>query len=343
MIPGETVVGDDLAYLRRIDGHIRAVNAESGIFGIIRDVNESDDPVIWKLLAGPGEVIFSNVLVAGGAPYWLGDGREHPEEGVNHSGRWRRGKRDAEENEVPPAHPNARYTLRLSDLDNLDPRWDDPEGVPLGGVIYGGRDSDTSVPVQQSFDWAHGVITMGAALESETTAATLGKVGVRSFQPMSIQDFLSITIGDYIRSYLEFGSGLERVPTVFAVNYFLKGGDGKYLTGMKDKYVWLKWMEHRANGELGVVKTPTGYIPRYDDLVGLFKRVLGSVYEREDYDRQFLLRVPENLARIDRIVGHYEEAGGVPRILFTVLAEQRRRLEELGREKGDRVAPGKLA
>jgi len=166
MIPGETIVGDDLAYLRRKQGRVFAVNVESGIFGIIRDVNAQDDPLIWNVLTNPGEVIFTNVLVADGVPYWLGDKRTHPERGINHSGEWYRGKKDENGEEIPAAHPNARYTFRLKALSNLDPRADDPEGVPLGGIIYGGRDSDTTVPVQQSFSWEHGVVTMGAALEN---------------------------------------------------------------------------------------------------------------------------------------------------------------------------------
>ena len=339
MIPGETIIGDDLAYLRRADGHIRAANAESGIFGIIRDVKEKDDPVIWKVLTTPGERIFSNVLVADDKPYWLGDGRETPESGLNFSGEWRSGKKDTEGREIPKAHPNARYTIRLTELDNLDPEAENPEGVPLGGIIYGGRDSDTCVPVQQAFDWAHGVVTMGASIESETTSATLGKTGVRAFQPMSIQDFLSITLGRYIQNYFEFGAGLEECPRVFAVNYFQKKADGSYLTGMKDKYVWLKWMERRVHGELGTIKSPTGYLPLYEDLAALFTSVLGSDYSKDEYAEQFTIRTPENLAKIERILGRYRKLDDMPRIFFTIIDEQRARLEALMAAKGEYVSP----
>jgi phosphoenolpyruvate carboxykinase (GTP) len=213
MIPGETIIGDDIAYLRRKHGRVHAVNVESGIFGIIRDVNENDDPLIWKVLASPGEVIFSNVLDVNGTPRWLSDGREPPTQGVNFTGDWTADKTDADGNPVPCAHMNARYTFRLSQLENLDPRADDPEGVPVGGIIYGGRDSDTTVPVTQSFTWIHGVLMMGACLESETTAATLGKTGVRAFQPMANLDFVSILLGRYIQSHLEFAAGLSRPTT----------------------------------------------------------------------------------------------------------------------------------
>ena len=249
MIPGETIVGDDIAYLRTIGGEARCVNVEAGIFGIIQDVKEKDDPVIWKVLNTPGEVIFSNILVKDGRPYWLGMGQELPKEGVNFSGPWHIGKIDKQGSEIPPAHKNARYTIALGKLANLDPEFDNPNGVPVGGVIYGGRDSDTSVPVQQSFDWAHGIITMGASLESETTAATIGQEGVRSFNLMSNLDFLAIPLGKYIQNNLDFANGLKSPPPVFAVNYFQRARDGKFLTGMRDKAVWAKWMERRVHGE----------------------------------------------------------------------------------------------
>jgi len=340
MIPNETIVGDDLAYLRKIDGQVRAVNVESGIFGIIRNVNAEDDPLIWDSITNTGEVIFSNVLVADGKPCWLGDGREVPDRGVNFSGPWYEGKTDANGNEVPPAHPNARYTIRLSALDNRDEKADDPAGVPLGGVVYGGRDSDTSVPVQQSFDWTHGVITMGASLESLTTATTLGQQGVRAFQPMSNLDFVSIPLGKYITNHLDFAKGIDEIPLIFAVNYYIKGPDGGYLNGMTDKYVWLKWMERRVHGELDVLRTPTGFIPRYDDLRVLFHKTLQKTYTSEEYEEQFALRIPENIHKIDRVVNIYRtKVPDAPQILFDVLAEQHRRLQDAREAHGDYVSP----
>jgi len=343
MIPGETIVGDDLAYLRKIAGAVHAVNVESGIFGVIRNVTADDDPEIWKVLASPGEVIFSNVLVADGVPYWLGDGRETPERGVNHSGPWYTGKTDADGNEIPCAHPNARYTFALHNLANLDPRAEDPDGVPVGAIIYGGRDSDTLVPVQEAFDWPHGVVTMGASLESETTAATLGTAGVRSFQPMSNLDFVSLPLGRYVSNHLAFADGLASVPRIFAANYFLKTSNGKYLNGMKDKYVWTKWMELRVNGDVGCLKTPTGCIPDYEDLKRLFKQVLSLDYARGRYEEQFKLRIPEWLAKIRRIEHIYRnEVADAPKTLFDVLGAQQKRLEDARRRFGDYVSPSKF-
>jgi phosphoenolpyruvate carboxykinase (GTP) len=339
MIPGETIVGDDLAYLRARDGRAYTANVESGIFGIIQDVNPKDDPDIWKALTTPGEVIFSNVLVKDGVPYWLGDRRQHPEKGVNFSGEWHRDKKDADGNPIPAAHKNARYTVRLSALRNRDERADDPEGVPVGGIVYGGRDSDTWIPVQQSFDWVHGVITMGASLESETTAATLGKEGVRSFQPMSNLDFVAIPLGRYIRNHLDFGARLKAPPPIFAVNYFLKDTEGKYLNGMTDKYVWIKWMELRANGDVKAIRGPGGLLPIYEDLRQLFQRVLQKDYSREDYSEQFRLRIPQDLSKLQRIEKAWSAEADVPPVLFSVLKAQRQRLETLRKQKGDYVSP----
>jgi len=343
MIPGETILGDDLAYFRKVNGKARAVNVEAGIFGIIQDVNPEGDPVIHKVLTTPGEVIFSNVLVKDGAPYWLGMGRELPKEGVNFSGPWHLGRIDQQGNEIPPAHWNARYTVSLRALANLDPQLDDPEGVVIGGIIYGGRDSDTSVPVQQSFDWTHGIIAYGASLESETTATIIGASGVRTFNLMSNLDFLAIPLGKYILNNLNFAKGLNRVPLVFAANYFQRGKDGKFLTGMRDKAVWVKWMERRVHAELPAIQAPTGLLPRYEDLAPLFRQVLGKDYTPQQYVEQFTIRIPESLAKLDRVERIYRhDVTDPPPIVLETLAAQRNRLEDLRRAKGDYVSPLEL-
>jgi phosphoenolpyruvate carboxykinase (GTP) len=341
MLPGETIVGDDIAYLRKRDGKIYAANVESGIFGIIKDVNLKDDPVIWKALTEPGEVIFSNVLTTeDGKAYWLGDKQKTPEKGFNYSGQWYKGKKDDKGNEIPHAHGNARYTLRLDSLRNLDSELDNPDGVELKGIIYGGRDSSVWPPVQQAFDWTHGVITIGAALESETTSATLGQEGVRQFNPMSNLDFVAIPLSDYINEYLKFVDGLDTVPPIFGVNYFQKDKNGNYLTAMNAKRVWVKWMDLRVNGDAGALKTPTGYIPLYDDLKRLFKEVLDEDYSSEAYLEQFSLKVAENLKKIERIKQIYStKVENTPEILFKVLDEQKQRLEAVKASYGELIAP----
>ncbi len=343
MLEGETIVGDDIAYLRKKSGEIRAVNVEKGIFGIIQSINSKDDPILWKALNNPGEIIFSNVLVTEEKDvYWIGKDGEVPIKGINHSGEWTIGKKDSGGTEISPSHRNARFTLDLKLLENIDPEINSPEGVVVRGIIYGGRDSDTWVPVEESFNWAHGVITKGASLESETTAATLGEEGVRNFNPMSNLDFLSVPIGRYIESHLNFGASLKNPPLIFSVNYFLKGPDGNFMNSIADKAVWLKWMELRAHKEVGVIETPTGLIPKYQDLKKLFKEVLGRNYSKEDYLKQFMLRVPENLAKIGRIMGIYKKIPNTPQILFKVLEEQRQRLNKAREKHGDYISPDKF-
>lgn len=330
MVRGESILGDDIAYLRKREGKVFAVNVERGIFGIIRDVNPEDDPLIWQSLTSAGEVIFSNILVKDGVPFWQGDGRIRPDDGINFSGRWCREKTDENGKQIPFAHPNARYTIQLGDLNNCDSELENPEGVEIEGIIYGGRDSDTWPPIFESFDWVHGVITIAASLESETTAATLGKEGLRNFNLMANLDFVSIPIGKYIQNHLEFGEDLEKPPIIFGVNYFLKDENDGYLTGMQDKRVWLKWMELRAHNDIEAIKTPIGFFPRYRDLKKLFKEVLNKDYTEEDYRKQFTLRISENLAKIERIVEIYKaKVTDAPEVLLDVLQAQKKWLEEV--------------
>ena len=341
MLPGQTIVGDDIAYFHKKGGEIRSVNVEKGIFGIIRDVKAKDDPIIHEALTSPNEVIFSNILIDDAKkPRWLGMGSELPTEGTNHSGKWHKGKKDSNGNEITASHKNARYCLNIPDLSNRDPMLDNPDGVPVGGVVYGGRDSDTWVPVEQAFSWAEGILIKGACLESETTAATLGKEGVRTFNLMSNLDFLSIPLGRYIQNNLDFAEGIENPPLIFSVNYFLKDKEGKYLNGMADKLVWILWAELRVNGEVETIETPTGMIPFYEDLQKLFKDNLGEDYTKDDYDRQFTIRIPENLAKLDRVEKIYrEKVSDTPQILYDTFAKVRDRLKAAGDKYGDIISP----
>jgi len=217
----DTVVGDDLALVRDFNREARAVNPEVSMFGIIDDVNPEDDPEIYRVLTDPeAEVIFSNVLLT--------------EEGDV----WWRGKPDEQGREVPPSHPNARFTVSVRHLAKLDPRIDDPLGVPVSAFVFGGKDFTAWPPVEEAFDWDHGIATKGAALESERTAAVLGRVGEVEFNPFAILDFLSISPGAFAELHFRFARRLEKVPKVFGVNYFLRGRDGGYLAEKRDKRVW---------------------------------------------------------------------------------------------------------
>ena len=340
MLPDETIIGDDLAYFRIVDGEFRAVNVEKGIFGIIRDVDPENDPLIFDVLTKPGEVIFSNVLISGGTPYWVGMGSELPAAGVNYSGEWTAGKTDPDSGaEIEPSHWNARYTITLDRLANVDDRLEDPEGVPVSAIIYGGRDSDTAVPVQQSFDWAHGIVTMGASLESESTAATVGAAGERKFDLMSIMQFVAIPIGKYIQNNLDFVKPLPAAPKVFGTNYFIRGADGDYLNGMRDKHVWVKWAELRAHNDVEAIQAPTGLLPKHEDLAPLFKEVLDKDYSQAEYVEQFTIRIPENLTKLERIEKVYRDIDDTPQAVFDEIAAQRERLTKLQQDKGDYVSP----
>jgi phosphoenolpyruvate carboxykinase (GTP) len=341
MLPGETILGDDIAYFRTVDGCCVAANAEAGIFGIIQNVTAKNDPEIWEVLTKPGEVIFSNLLVKDGKPYWLGMGEETPTDGENYSGDWYKGKKDSKGNEIPLAHKNARYTVALNALKNCDPELNNPEGVELAGVMYGGRDAKTSVPCQQGFDWEHGIITYGASLETETTFAIIGgEKGGTEINLMSIQDFIAISLGKYVLNNLEFGKKLKKPPLVFGVNYFLRDKDGNFVNGVRDKHVWVKWMELRVHNEAGCLQAPTGYIPLFEDLRKLFKEVLKKDYTQQDYINQFTIRVAENLAKLERVERyHHQNVVDAPAELFRVLAQQRQRLETAKKKYGDYISP----
>jgi len=343
MIPGHTIVGDDIAYLKLKGKDVRAVNVENGAFGIIRDVNPDDDPVIYKTLTTSRELIFSNVLVKDGKPYWLGMGKELPKKGINFSGEWYQGKTDEKGNEIPPAHKNARYTIRISDLENCDENYDKKEGVPIRGMIFGGRDSDTSVPVAETLDWAHGVF-MASSLESETTSATLDKQGERKHNPMANLDFLSVPISDYINNYLQFGQKAKNQPSIFTVNYFLKDPEsGEYLNGMLAKKIWMLWMEKRVHGEVKAIKSPVGYLPYYEDLRQLFARYLSFDYTEISYVEQFSIRVENYLAKFNRIKKAFKDIPNLPQEFDEELNEQIERLKAARKKYSDsEISPFKL-
>ena len=161
---------------------------------------------------------------------------------------------------------------------------------------------------------------------------------------MSNIEFLSMPVGDYVNNHLKFVAGLKEVPKVFAVNYFQKDENGKYMTGMNDKNVWVKWMELRTHNEVGALKTPCGYIPKYKDLKPLFKSVLNKDYLEADYTKQFSIRTPQQIKKLDRIINTYEtKVGDVPPVILQILKDQRERLVSLQKSKGDIVPPSEFS
>jgi len=341
MLPGETILADDLAYVRNVDGACRAVNVEAGIFGIIQNVNPEDDPLIYKTITSPAEIIFSNCLIKNGKPYWLGMGRQLPDDGINYAGDWHDGKVDINGSKILPSHKNARYTIALEVLENCDTELDNPQGVELEGIMYGGRDYRAYVPVQEGVNWEHGIIAYGAALETETTFATVEAEGQYEINIMSIQDFISIPLGQYVKNYIEFGKKLKKIPRIYGVNYFLKDlKTGEFLNSRRDKHIWVKWMELRIHRDAEAITTPTGLIPEYEDLVKLFKEVLNKNYSEQDYISQFTIRVPENLTKIERVKEFYQQkVDNTPDEVFEVLEKQKERLLEAQKRFGDYISP----
>jgi len=338
MIPGQTVVGDDIAYLKKINGGARAVNVENGIFGIIHSVNLEDDPVIYQALTTPGEVIFSNVLINNGIPYWEGMKKDIPDKGINFSGEWFEGKKDGQGREIPCSHKNARYTLRLNELNNIDSKANDPDGVPVKAIFYGGRDSDTTIPIVESLTWAHGVF-LGATVESETTAATLDARGVRKYNPMANLDFISVPLDTYIENHLKFTKDLRIIPKIYTTNYFLKDENGKYLNGKIDKRVWLLWAEGRVHNEFEAIETPVGLIPKYEDLRTLFIRELDKDYTNAEYIQQFSLRTVKYQEKMERMSRIFENIN-MPAAFTEELKAQIERLKGIKTKfKEDIISP----
>jgi phosphoenolpyruvate carboxykinase (GTP) len=346
MIPGEKIVGDDIAYFRNIDGQFRAVNVEQGIFGIIKDVNGEDDPLIFENLNKNQEVIFSNILRGeDNLPYWLGSGVENPKKGDNFSGKdWFEGKKDANGNEIKCAHGNARYTMRLDYLDNFDKAgFEDKNGILIQGVLYGGRDSDTTVPVEESASWKEGILLKACTLESETTSATLGAEGVRTPSPMANMDFLSYPLGEYTLNNINFVKDLKEVPKVFSTNYFLRTKDGDFCTSKLAKKVWLHWAEGRVHGEYEALDTPTGKIPLYEDLKVLFKKFLGTDYTLEDYTYQFTFRCDSWIAKLNRSKAYFKKMDALcPSIVFEEWDSFIAKIEAAKAKFGNEILPGKF-
>ncbi len=331
------IVGDDLAHVRKKDGRAYAVNVEKGMFGVIKDVNPEDDPYIHEILVNPGEIIFSNVLDADGRPYWQGMGDvDIPLKGVNHSGRWWRGKRDGKKRLIPISHDNARFCVSIEGLRN----YDDEQVVHLEGIIYGGRSSNRPVPVSESYGWVHGVF-FGASIESEPTAATVGSTDSKVIiNPMANKEFVSIPIGRYLENHIKFGRDLTPPLKIFYVNYFLRDKSGNFANTKMDKKVWLRWIERRIRGKLGAYATPAGFIPKYEDLIELFNKELAAGYSKEDYELQFMTRVPELLDKLHIAEKFFQkETGGNPKEIFEIIDIQRKALLEARKAYGDDISP----
>lgn len=343
MIPGEKIVGDDIAYFRNIDGEFRAVNVEGGMFGIIKDVNAKDDPVIFDNLMKNQEVIFSNVLMGPDKkPYWLGMDVDAPKEGHNHFGEWHEGVKDAKGNEVGVAHGNARYTMRLDYLDNIDKAgFEAKYGVKVEGILYGGRDSDTTVPVEESPNWKDGILLKAATLESETTSATIGAEGVRKPSPMANLDFVSYPLGQYTMNNIKFGESVKETPKIFSNNYFMRGADGGFITSKLAKKIWLHWAEGRIHGEYETYDTPTGKIPLYKDLAELFKKYLDEDFSEDVYTYLFTFRCTKWIEKLERTKAFYVKMdANTPKEIHDYWDAAIAKIGAAKEKYGDEIKPG---
>ncbi|MEM3856686.1 MAG: phosphoenolpyruvate carboxykinase domain-containing protein, partial [Saccharolobus sp.] len=332
-----SLISDDLAFIKEINGEARAVNPEIGVFGIIQGINAKDDPIIWEVLHTPGEVIFSNVLMTeDGYVYWEGSEKEKPEKGYNYEGVW------TKDSGKPASHPNARFTVPLTSFKNLDINYDNPLGVRIDGIIFGVRDYNVLIPVVEAFSWSHGVITIGASMESARTSAVIGKTDELEFNPMAILDFMPVSLGKYLSNYLTFGKKLKKVPKIFGFNYFLKDGD-KFLNSKEDKRVWVKWAVKRVENSVDAIYTPIGLIPYYEDLKVLFSKILNKDYSERDYEKQFTLKLGKYLEKTERIIKIYSSINDVDEEVINELMEQKRRIMEYMKEYGESVSPFVLA
>ena len=349
---GGHFVGDDLAQIWIAeDGSIRSINPECGIFGIVEDVNWEGDPFLMENLRKPGtEVIWTNVLIdENGVPQWTGNGEEPPKKGKNFQGPWEQGMKDENGKDVPISHPNSRCTLASTDLKNYSEKAEDPAGVETRIVTYSGRDSDTMPPVWAAKDSDYGVV-IGASIVSAATATEVGATGVKR-APWANAPFIPGSLGDYMDAQFNF-FGSEKIaedkrPVLAGLNYFLteeaRGGSSKKLLGEKrDVKVWLSWLERHVHGEVEVIETPTGSIPKYNDLKELFKSIIDKEYPEELYIKQFSLYLDNIIARIDLQTEAYGKEDNIPEKLFEVLKEQKKGLLALKDKYGSIVTPVEL-